>query len=51
MSPSIYDLGIDKLSVQDRLRLSAVTGKGLPALIAAIWHELEALKNPAAVAD
>jgi GTP-binding protein len=30
------------------LLLSAVTGKGLPALIAAIWQELAALKEGAA---
>ncbi|QDU23323.1 addiction module protein [Urbifossiella limnaea] len=37
MSPSIYDLGIDKLSVPDRLRL-----------IGEIWDTLE---PPAAVAE
>ncbi|MBI3861491.1 MAG: GTPase ObgE [Planctomycetia bacterium] len=31
--------------------ISAVTGKGLPALIAAITRELAALKDPAAVAE
>jgi GTP-binding protein len=30
------------------LLLSAVTGKGLPALIAAIWQELAAVKEAAA---
>ncbi len=33
------------------LCISAVTGKGLPALLAVIWQELSALKNPAAVTD
>lgn len=33
------------------LCLSAVTGKGLPALISAIWHELAALDQPAAATD
>ncbi len=33
------------------LCISAVTGKGLPALLTAIWQELSAIRNPAAVAD
>jgi GTP-binding protein len=33
------------------LCISAVTGKGLPPLLTAIWQELSAIRNPAAVAD
>jgi GTP-binding protein len=31
--------------------ISAVTGKGLPALLTTVWHELAALKSPAAVGE
>jgi GTP-binding protein len=51
--PGAQDLAAALQEELDRrvMCISAVTGKGLPALLAAIWTELSALNSPAAIAE